>query len=147
METDIINKLNNKKLSSNSITLYLKLLKNINGGNEIKNLKFLNKSEKILEKIAKYKPTTQRNNIIAIVSILKALENPLYDKYYNIMINMTKNINENNKTNEKIETIEIIKWDDVVAKFNELKNTLKISRNITEQKFNSLLDSLFNKTN
>jgi integrase len=141
METDIINKLTNKKLSSNSITLYLKLLKNINEGNEIKNLKFLNNHEKILEKLAKYKPTTQRNNIIAIVSILKALENPLYNTYYNIMINMTKNINENNK---KIETIEIIKWNDVIAKFNELK--IRISKipnaNMTEQKYNSLLDTV-----
>ena len=145
METDIINKLNNKNLSSNSIALYLKSLKNINEGKEIKNLKFLNKPEKILEKIANYKPTTQRNNIIAIVSILKALENPLYDKYYNIMINMTKSINENNKTNEKTETQKAnwIKWDDVIEKFNQLK--IRISKNtgtMTEQKYNSLLDTV-----
>ena len=104
MEADILTNLNKKNLSTNSIALYLKTFKNINDGKEIKNLKFLAKPEKILEKIATYKPTTQRNMIIAIVSILKALDSPLYEKYYNIMISMTKNINEYNKNNEKTET-------------------------------------------
>jgi len=142
MEANIIDSLSKKNLSNSSITLYIKALRTLNDKKEIKNLKFLNKPDSVLAKIAEYKPTTQRNIIIAIVSVLKALENPLYDKYYNIMINMTKNINENNKNNEKTETQRAnwMSWDDIVAKFNELKNNLKISKTITEQQYNTLLD-------
>jgi integrase len=142
MESNIVDKLKNKNLSSSSIILYLKALKKLNDGKEIKNLKFLTKPDNILTKIADYKPTTQRNIIIAIVSILKVLENPLYSKYYDIMINMTKNINENNKNNEKTETQKTnwMGWDEIMSKFNELKNNLKISKTITEQQYNALLD-------
>lgn len=142
MESNIIDKLKNKNLSSSSIALYLKALKKLNDGKEIKNLKFLTKTDNILTKIADYKPTTQRNIIIAIVSILKVLENPLYNNYYDIMISMTKNINDTNKNNEKTDTQKDnwIKWDEVVSKFNELKNTLKVSKNITEQQYIQLLN-------
>ena len=142
MENTIITNLNKKNLSSSSIALYMKALKNLNDKKEIKNLKFLNKPTTILEKISTYKPTTQRNIIISIVSVLKALENPLYNKYFDIMINMTKKINDDNKNNEKTETQREnwLKWDDVENKFNELKNNLKISKNITETQYNSLLD-------
>ena len=142
MESNIVDKLKNKNLSSSSIILYLKALKKLNDGKEIKNLKFLTKPDNILTKITDYKPTTQRNIIIAIVSILKVLENPLYSKYYDIMINMTKNINENNKNNEKTETQKTnwMGWDEIMSKFNELKNNLKISKTITEQQYNALLD-------
>lgn len=142
METTIINNLKTKGLSDSSISLYIKALKNLNNKKDIKNLRFLTKPEAILTKITDYKPTTQRNMIIAIVSILKALDNPLYNKYYDIMINMTKNINENNKNNEKSNTQRAnwLSWDDIVAKFNELHSNLKLSRNITEQQYNDLLN-------
>ena len=105
-------------------------------------MRFLTKPDAILEKISEYKPTTQRNVIISIVSILKALDNPLYSKYYEIMIDMTKKINEANKTNEKTETQKAnwIDWDEVIKKFNDMKTGLKLSRNITESQYSSLLD-------
>lgn len=104
MESTIVEKLKDKGLSNSSINLYIKALKNLNDKKEIKNLRFLTKPDTVLDKLKEYKPTTQRNVIIAIVSILKALDNPLYSKYYDIMIDRTKQINENNKNNEKTET-------------------------------------------
>jgi len=142
MESNIVDKLKEKGLSTSSITLYLKALKNLNDKKEIKNFRFLTKPEAILEKIKVYKPTTQRNIIIAVVSILKALDNPLYSKYYDIMIEMTKKINESNKTNEKTETQKANwqDWDSVLAKFNELKSGLKLSRTLSQSQYDSLLD-------
>jgi len=142
METTLKNHLKNKNLSDSSIELYIKALKNLNDKKEIKNLKFLAKPEVILNKIKDYKTTTQRNIIISIVSILKALNNPMYTKYYDIMIDMTKKINDNNKNNEKTETQKAnwMKWEDIETKFNELKNALKLPKNMSEPQYNSLLD-------
>jgi integrase len=142
MESNILEKLKSKNLSDSSISLYVKALKNLNDKKEIKSLSFLNKPSVVLEKISHYKPTTQRNVIIAIVSILKALDNKLYQKYYDIMINMTKNINENNKTNEKTEKQKEnwISWSDVTSKLKELQDNLKLSKTPTESQYNDLLD-------
>jgi hypothetical protein len=140
-ENNLSNKLTEKGLSPSSINLYMKILKNLNDKKEIKNLKFLNKPSEILEKINKYKDTTQRNIIIGIVSTLKMLESPLYKQYYDIMIDMTKKINEkpkDEKTEQQKENW--ISWKDVEDKFKELNNNLKISKKITEEQYNNLLD-------
>lgn len=141
MEGEIAVKLQQKGLSDSSIKLYLKALKNLNDKNTIKNFRFLTKPEAILDKLKDYKPTTQRNAIIAVVSVLKALDNPLYNKYYDIMINMTKSINEANKSNEKTETQKEnwMKWDEVVKVFDKMMDEIKPSRTITEQEYNHLL--------
>jgi hypothetical protein len=141
MEGEIVAKLQQKGLSDSSIKLYLKALKNLNDKNTIKNFRFLTKPEAILDKLKDYKPTTQRNAIIAVVSVLKALDNPLYNKYYDIMINMTKSINEASKSNEKTETQKEnwMKWDEVVKVFDKMMDEIKPSRTITEQEYNHLL--------
>jgi integrase len=140
-ENNLKEKLNEKGLSQSSINLYMKILKNLNDKKEIKNLKFLTKPQDILNKISKYKDTTQRNIIIGIVSTLKMLESPLYQQYYNIMIDMTKKINEkpkDEKTEQQKENW--ISWQDVEQKFKELNDNLKISKKITEEQYNNLLD-------
>jgi integrase len=144
MEAEIASKLQQKGLSDSSIKLYLKALKNLNDKKEIKNFRFLTKPEAIIDKLKDYKPTTQRNAIIGVVSILKALDNPLYNKYYDIMINMTKRINEASKTNEKTETQKEnwMKWDEVVKVFDKMLDEVKPSRTITEQEYNHLLSTV-----
>lgn len=67
MESTIVEKLKDKGLSNSSINLYIKALKNLNDKKEIKNLRFLTKPDTVLDKLKEYKPTTQRNVIIAIV--------------------------------------------------------------------------------
>ena len=56
----------------------------LHGDEQFLNLKFLNEHDKIAEKISKYKPNTQRNKYIAIVSVLKEMPNQKknYDKYF-----------------------------------------------------------------
>ena len=69
------------------------------------------------------------------------LESPLYKQYYDIMIDMTKKINEkpkDEKTEQQKENW--ISWKDVEDKFKELNNNLKISKKITEEQYNNLLD-------
>lgn len=140
-ESEIINDLNKKKLSEGSIKSYFNALKNLNDKKEIKNFKFLEKTNKILEKIKDFKTTTQRNIIIAIVSILKNKDKNLYDQYYKIMIDLNDKIMNESSKNEKSETQakNWIKWDEVVSKFNELKN-IKLSKNISETQYDNLLN-------
>ena len=144
MEAEIIQKLKEKKLSENSIKLYLSILKNLNDKREIKNFKFLDNPKKILDKIKDYKITTQRNVIIAIVSVLKNLGNDLYKKYYDIMLDLNKKIEDGAKENKKtdVQKKNWIKWDDVTAKFEELKNNNKIPKNISETQYDNLLDTV-----
>ena len=144
MEAEIIQKLKEKKLSQNSIKLYLSILKNLNDKREIVNWKFLDNPKKILDKIKDYKITTQRNVIIAIVSVLKNLGNDLYKKYYDIMIDMNKKIEDEAKENKKsdVQKKNWIKWDEVTAKFEELKNNNKMPKNISETQYDNLLDTV-----
>jgi hypothetical protein len=141
MEAEILRKLKEKNLSDNSIKLYMSILNNLNDKKEIKDLKFLSKPKKIYDKIKDYKPTTQRNILISIVSVLKALNDPMYQLYYDGMMKMNKNIEENNKLNVKSETQNKnwMKWDDVVNKFNEMKSKIKLHKNISEEQYNHIL--------
>lgn len=97
-----MNTFDSKDISSSSKNLYLKNLVRLNDNQEIKNLKFLNKPDVILSKLEKYKPNTQRTYLISIVSFLK--EDPknkkLYDKYYKILMDHSKNIKTNNTKSE-----------------------------------------------
>ena len=145
MEDKILETLQNKNLSNNSIKLYMSILKNLNDKKEIKDLKFLSKSKKIFDKIKDYKPTTQRNILISIVSVLKALDNPLYKDYYDDMMKLNKIIDEDTKKNEKTEQQEKnwMKWDEIVNKFNDMNSKLKKSySNISESQYDDLLDTV-----
>jgi hypothetical protein len=144
MEKQIVDKLKEKGISDSSIKLYLTILKNLNDKKEIKDFKFLSNPKKILDKIAKYKITTQRNIIIAIVSVLKNLGNDLYKLYYDHMIALNKKIEEETKLNKKSETQNDnwITWDVVESKFNELKLLNKYPKSIGEEQYNNLLDTI-----
>jgi len=140
-QEELIKELTDKGLSESTVKLYVKILKNLNDKKEIKNLNFLKKPKVILDKIKDYKDTTQRNIIIGIVSALKTLKSDLYKQYYEIMIDMTKKINDKPK-NEKSEQQKEnwIEWDEVESKYKDMKDNLKISKKITEEEFNKLLD-------
>jgi integrase len=123
----------------------MSILKNLNDKKEIKDLKFLSKSKKIFDKIKDYKATTQRNILISIVSVLKALENPLYKDYYDDMMKLNKIIDDDTKKNQKTEQQEKnwMKWDEIVNKFNDMNSKLKKSyTNISESQYDDLLDTV-----
>lgn len=144
MEQEIINKLKEKGLAEKSINLYLSILKNLNDKRLILNFKFLDNPKKILDKIAKYKITTRRNVIIAIVSVLKILGNDLYKKYYDIMIELNKKIETEIKENKKTDTQNKnwIEWSEVEKKFNELKTKNVNKINLSEDEYDNILDTV-----
>lgn len=95
-EQELEQKFKDKNISDSSIKLYLNNLRKMNDGEEITSFKFLDKPEKITEKLVKYKPTTKRNFLISIVSALNTDNNSkikkLYGKYYDLMINMNDEV-------------------------------------------------------
>ena len=138
---DLIQKLNDKNLSEGSIKLYLRNLEKLNDGN-LQSFKFLNNVEKIVEKITKYKPNTQRGILISIVSVLGCCPEDkklmkIRNKYYNLMNDKNTEIKEN-ATDEPTEEQKAnwISWDDVKKKFEELKsevNKFKDNKKISEK--------------
>jgi integrase len=144
MEAEIIQKLKDKGLSDKSIKLYVTILKGLNDKKEIRDFKFLSNPKKILLKLKDYKPTTQRNALIAVVSVLKNLNNDLYKSYYDLMIEMNKKIEDNSKENKKTETQNNnwMKWSEVQKKFDELVKKLKGSKNISEEGYDNYLDAV-----
>lgn len=141
-EQDLIKLLTDKKLSNSSIITYIKILRKLNNNKPLQNIVFLKDSKKIIEDIKHYKTTTQRNILITIVSALKVLQKTTdYKKYYDLMINKTKEINSLPK-NEKTETQSKnwIEWADVLTIYNNLKSKLKFSKIVTEDQFTNLFN-------
>jgi hypothetical protein len=138
--------LQNKNLSASSIKLYLSNLERLNDELPLKDLKFLNDSEKVLEKIKNLKLTTQRGYLISICSILEMYKNKtkksseLYKKFYEIMIQLNDKLkaipsNEMTETQKKNWST----WDDIKIKFEELeKNVNEFINNETISKSNYL---------
>ena len=85
-----------------TIKSYESRLKTLNGGKELDNLAFLYNYDGILEQIQKYKPTTQRNFIIAIVSVLKPIKvmKSMYDKYSKLLEEYNTELKTNNYKSE-----------------------------------------------
>ena len=81
-ENDLVNKFQEKGIAASSIKLYLNNLRKLNDGSELTSFKFLEKPEKVIEKLTNYKPTTKRNFLIAIVSALNTDNNPKIKKLY-----------------------------------------------------------------
>ena len=94
--------LESKNLSPSSLKLYLSNLKRLNEGQDIKSFTFLKNVDAIMEKIAHYKPNTQRTYIISIVSLLKQepKQKVLYDKYYTILMKFNNDLKTNTDKSE-----------------------------------------------
>jgi hypothetical protein len=138
-----LNKLfDEKNVTESSKKLYLKNLERLNGG-ELKNLKFLNDEKKILEKIQKYKPNTQRTYIISVVSLLKSLSGEkkykkLYDKYYPYLEELNKQLKTNTEKSEK-ETENWLTQEEIMKRLDELKEIIPtLKKKITESQFYEL---------
>jgi len=136
-----------KNITESSKKLYIKNLERLNDNAPIKKLDFLKDTEKVLEKIQKYKPNTQRSYIISVVSILKSLstEAPkkwkkVYDAYYPILEKLNTELKTNNEKTDK----EKENWatqEDIMGRLEELKGiipTIQKKKSITEDQFNEL---------
>jgi hypothetical protein len=132
-----------KNITVSSKNLYMKNLKRLNDGNQVKNVTFLKDIDVIQEKLAKYKPNTQRSYIIAIVSFLKALlsgENGkkyklLYEAYYIKMEQLNKELKCNNEKSEK-EKDNWMSQKAVMDRLTELKEIIPtLGKKITATQF------------
>lgn len=144
MENKLFDNLKNKQISQSSLNLYLKNLKRLNDGEEIKNFNFLKNTNTILDKIKDYKPNTRRTYLISIVSLLK--QEPkfasLYDKYYKILMEYNKDLKTNNDKSET-QKENWISQDDVLNKQKDLMQILEeVSKKnkITTAQYYKLLD-------
>jgi hypothetical protein len=125
MLKNLQDKLKEKKVSDISINFYLKNLQRLNNG-DFTNLNFLSDIPKIKEKIAKYKPNTQRSYFISIVSVLSVVPNKqtLYKKYYKLMMDMNHDLKKEEKKNIKSES-QIKNWESwtaILERYNKLKD-------------------------
>ncbi len=140
-ESELSAKFEEKGIAPSSVKLYINNLKKLNDGEPITSFKFLEKPEKIVEKLSKYKPTTKRNFLISIVSALNTDNNSkikkLYGKYYDLMLNM----------NEEVKNIihdpdSLPEWKLIIGKLDELQKEVdefKNNKTISPPEFETLL--------
>jgi len=98
-------------------------LKRLNDDKPLENLNFLSDIKSISSKLAHYKPTTQRNNIITICSVLKHFPelNDLYKEYYDILLKCNDALkNHTDKSEQQIENW--ISQNEVMKVYNALTN-------------------------
>lgn len=139
-EDELIDRFKEKGIQNSSISLYIKNLRKLNNG-ELESFKFLEKPEIIMEKLKDYKPTTQRNFLISIVSALSMDNTPkykkLYSKYYDIMIL------KNNEVKEiKHSAVDLPEWKSIIEKWEELEkevNKFKGNKTISNIEYETLL--------
>jgi hypothetical protein len=147
---EIEKKFEDKKLSPNSIKLYIRNLEKLNSDEPLKNLNFLKSPEEIMKKLEKYKDNTKRGYLISICSILstdkgnKAKEK-LYNDYFALLLDMNKYLKSEESKNEKSESQKKnwMPWDDVEKKRQELEDKVKSfskTKELSENQYNSLLD-------
>lgn len=138
----IVDFLKEKKLSVNSINLYIGNLQRLNDG-PLKNFNFLKNQNEIVEKLQKYKENTKRGYLISIVSVLSMNKDSkagkkLYDTYYNLLMEKNKTLKEFEKSNVKTESQEK-NWDTL----DNIKNKQKeLSDKVSKFKSNKVLSNL-----
>jgi len=140
-ENDLEKKFQEKGISASSIKLYLNNLRKLNDGVELTGFKFLEKPDKIMEKLTKYKPTTKRNFLISIVSALNTDNNPkikkLYGKYYDLMLNINEEVKNISHSAE-----ELPEWKVITEKADELKKEVdgfKDKKTLSPPEYETLL--------
>lgn len=100
---------------------YKKNISRLNDNKEVKNFSFLKKTDDILKKITHLKPNTQRTYLISIVSTLKGVKgfDMVAKFYYNLMMEMNKDLKVNN-TKSETQAKNWISQDDVKTVYKNL---------------------------
>lgn len=140
MEEFLTKSWSNRGVSPSSIKLYLFTLCQLNGG-ELTDIIFLRDVPKILSKLEKYKQSTVRTKLIAVIACLKTMDEPELLKEYSDIV---KQINDNTDATVKSET-QKENWmskEEVMElwkKYDDEVNLFKNKRNITEKQEDILL--------
>lgn len=113
-------------ISASSRKLYISNLKKLNNGEEPTNFNFLKDIDEVMTKIQNLKPTTQRSYIIAICSVLAhvPMQKKLYNKYYDILIQMNNDL-KNNTTKSTTQEENWLTADDIAKVDDTLTNAVK----------------------
>lgn len=141
-ESKLAEKFSDNNISASSQKLYFTNLRRLNDQQPLTSFKFLEKPEIIAEKLKDYKPTTQRNFYIAIVSALNIggdapKHKKLYSKYYDIMLSKNKEVKEIKHDPETLP-----KWDEITEKRNALESqvgSFADSKQLTPLQYETLL--------
>lgn len=141
--------LNDKKLASSSVKLYLRNLEKLNDNQPLKNLNFLKDVKTITDKLNHYKENTKRGYYISITSVLSLdkstkAKQKLYDEYFKLMMEKNKELKKEEGTNQKTETQaeNWIAWSEVEQKWDALKKkveTFKNNKELSDHQYNTLL--------
>lgn len=118
---NLIQHLSGGNRKQSTIDSYERRLRVLNEGKEVDNLAFLYDYDVILEKIQKYKPTTQRGFIISIVSVLKDVKTmkSMYEKYSKLLEQYNQELKTNNTKSES-QKENWISQEDVHNVYNQL---------------------------
>jgi hypothetical protein len=139
----------NRGLAESTALQYINTLKQLNDNKSYSNLGFLKKRDVIMARINSYAESTQGNILKTIVSVLTSKKDvatykPVYNFYYERMMEASKNnreVAESNKKNEKQEA-NWLAWKDVLEKREELAKTVAPilkAKVITADMWNTLL--------
>ena len=126
---DLIIKSYKPELKPNSLKIYLTSLRQLNDGNDIKNIDFLKDFEKVIEKLSSKKPNTRKNYLNAIIITLKALKESkeLIEKYESLRDGYQKEYNDIMASHKKTESQEKnwITWDEFLEMIDKVYETVK----------------------
>ena len=102
---------------------YTQRLKKLNDGQAIDNYAFLYDVNVVLDKIKDFKPSTQRNYIIAIVSALRNVPtmHSMFEVYSKIMDEMNTNLKKNN-TKSEVQKDNWVSQEEIQKVFEKLSN-------------------------
>ncbi len=113
-----------KGLGDSSITLYIRYLKSINGGEDFSNLNFLKKVDDVSAYLSKFKDSTRKSYIGCIISVLglypnnKTLVN-LKNKYYMLFKQASNVLNKTAGERSETQKANWIDWADVEKVWEE----------------------------
>ena len=126
---DLIIKSYKPELKPNSLKIYLTSLRQLNDGNDIKDIDFLKDFNKVIEKLSSKKNNTRKNYLNAIIITLKALKESkeLIEKYESLRDGYQKEYNDIMASHKKTETQEKnwITWDEYLGMIDKVYETVK----------------------
>lgn len=129
-----------KPIADSTKSLYIKNLKRLNDGNDIKSIKFLDDMDDILKKISKYAPTTQRSYIISICSLLKNKKNTRYDDYFKLLTSMNNDLKVNTSKSDS-QKKNWMDYDEIKKIYDDKKNKLfPLPKKLKKKEFIELRD-------
>ena len=125
---DLIIKSYKPELKPNSLKIYLTSLRQLNDGNDIKDINFLKDFDKVIEKLSSKKPNTRKNYLNAIIITLKALKESqeLIEKYETLRDGYQKEYNDIMASHKKTESQEKnwITWDEFLEMIDQVYETV-----------------------